>query len=147
MFLFKEVLDKDPGIFEGVVWTKRPKRVPVVLNVDEVAAVLQHMSGVQKLIACLLYGTGMRLAEARKLRVKDLDFDRNLIVVRDAKGERDRVVPFPAALKEPLREQLCKTKDMHDGDLSSVLGQVELLSLSPRAPPLLPKTHILRDWR
>jgi len=126
VFLFKEVLDKDPGIFEGVVWAKRPKRVPVVLTVEEVAAMLHQMSGVHKLIACLLYGTGMRLTEALKLRVKDLDFDRNLIVVRDAKGEKDRVVPFPAALKEPLRDQLCKTKLLHDEDLSKGLGQVEL---------------------
>ncbi len=126
VYLFKEVLQKDPGTFEGIVWAKRPKHIPVVLSIEEVKAVIKGLSGVQWLIACLLYGTGMRLIEALKLRVKDVDFDRNLIVVRDAKGAKDRTVPFPNFLREPLRKQLEAAKAIHDFDLKEGFGRANL---------------------
>ncbi len=126
VFLYKIVLEIDPGIFDGIEWAKKRRHIPVVLSVEEMKSLLKRLSGIQKLIACLLYGTGMRLAEALSLRVKDLDFDRNAIVVRNAKGEKDRVVPFPQYLKEPLRNQLTKAKVLHEMDLKDGLGRVAL---------------------
>ncbi len=126
VYLYKHVLELDPGIFDGVTRARRRKHIPVVLSVDEVKAILNNLSGVQWVIGCLLYGTGMRLAEALTLRVKDLDFDRNLIVIRDAKGEKDRVVPFPRFLKDPLQKQLEKAKLIHDHDLTAGFGRVSL---------------------
>ena len=126
VFLFKHVLGKDPGIFEGIVWARRPKHMPVVLSVEEVTSVIQNLSGIQWVIGCLLYGTGMRLTEALKLRVKDIDFERNIIIVRDAKGEKDRTVPFPQFLKDPLRLHLVKVKALHEKDLLKSLGRTTL---------------------
>lgn len=122
VYLYKEVLQMEPGTFDGIVWARRPKHIPVVLSIGEMKAVLKNLSGIQWLIGCLLYGTGMRLSEALKLRVKDLDFERNLIVVRDSKGEKDRVVPLPKLLIESLRQQLGKVKIIHDRDLKDGLG-------------------------
>lgn len=79
VFLYKRVLRLDPGIFEGIVWARRSKFIPVVLSVKETRTILNNLSGVQKLIGCLLYGTGMRLAEALSLRVKDLPFHRMVV--------------------------------------------------------------------
>jgi integron integrase len=126
VFLYREVLERDPGLFEGVQWAKKPIFLPVVLSINEVAAILSSMSGVQKLIAALLYGTGMRLSEALRLRVKDIDFERNLIVVRDTKGAKDRSVPLPASVKAPLQNQLEKAHAIHQQDLAEGLGRVEL---------------------
>jgi integron integrase len=126
VYLFKHVLNKDAGTFEGIVWARKPKHLPVDLSVDEVKAVLKNLKGVQKVIGCLLYGTGMRLTEALKLRVKDVDFERNLIIVRDAKGAKDRAVQFPQFLKEPLRKQLERAKAIHDYDLKEGFGRTTL---------------------
>lgn len=135
VFLYKQVLEKDPGVFEGVIRAKEPKFLPEVLTVDEVKAVLNNLKGVQKLIGCLLYGTGMRLTEALKLRVKDLDFERNLIVVRQSKGNKDRVVPFPKFLKNPLQKQLEKAKILHDKDLTDGFGRTNLPNALSRKYP------------
>jgi integron integrase len=126
VYLFKHVLNKEAGIFEGIVWARKLKHIPVVLSVDEVKSVLKNLKGVQNVIGCLLYGTGMRLTEALKLRVKDVDFDRNLIIVRDAKGAKDRSVQFPQFLKEPLRKQLERAKAIHEHDLKEGLGRTTL---------------------
>jgi integron integrase len=126
VFLYREVLERDPGVFEGIQWAKKPNFLPVVLSVNEVAAILSSMSGVQRLIAALLYGTGMRLSEALRLRVKDIDFERNLIVVRDTKGAKDRSVPLPASVQKPLQNQLQKAHAIHQRDLAEGLGRVEL---------------------
>jgi integron integrase len=126
VFLYREVLELDPGLFEGVQWAKKPIFLPVVLSINEVAAILSSMSGVQKLIAALLYGTGMRLSEALRLRVKDIDFERNLIVVRDTKGAKDRSLPLPASVRAPLQGQLQKAYAFHQHDLAEGLGRVEL---------------------
>lgn len=126
VYLFREVLQKDPGLFDGIVWAKRPKHIPVVLSRDEITKVMNNLRAVQWLIACLLYGTGMRLIEGLRLRVKDVDFARNLIVVRGAKGEKDRTVPFPGILREPLQQQIALAKAFHQADLKMGLGRVEL---------------------
>lgn len=113
-------------MFEGIVWAKRPRHIPVVLSVDEMIAVIKNLSGVQWLIGCLLYGTGMRLIEVLKLRVKDIDFERNLIIVRDAKGEKDRTVPLPKFLRGPLRKQLEKANVVHGQDIKEGFGRTIL---------------------
>lgn len=135
VFLYKHVLERYPGILQGVIRAKEPKFLPEVLTVVEVKAVLNNLKGVQKLIGCLLYGTGMRLTEALKLRVKDLDFERNLIVVRQSKGNKDRVVPFPKSLKDPLRKQLEKAKVLHNKDLADGYGKTDLPNALSRKYP------------
>lgn len=126
VFLFRHVLGKSPGVLLGLVWAKRPEHIPVVLSVNEVKAVLNNLCGVQSIIAGLLYGSGLRLTEALKLRVKDLDFERNFIVVRDTQGQKDRVVPFPKLLRAPLLRQLEKAKALHEKDLAEGLGRTDL---------------------
>lgn len=126
VYLYKEVLQKTPGEFKGIVWARRPKHIPVVLSVEEMIAVLNNLSGVQWLIGCLLYGTGMRLAEALQLRVKDIDFERNMIIVRDAKGEKDRTVHFPQHLRDPLQKQLQLAKAIHERDIREGFGRTNL---------------------
>lgn len=126
VFLFKEVITKDVGKCSGIIWAKKPKHIPVVLSIDEIKSVLKNLKGVQWLIGCLLYGTGMRLTEALRLRVKDVDFQRNMILVRDAKGQKDRVVQLPQFLKQYLQEQLKVTKKYHELDLRNGCGKVSL---------------------
>lgn len=126
IFLYREVLGIDLGKLEGIVWSSKPVMLPVVLSQGEVTAILKELKGVQALIARLLYGTGMRLTEALKLRVKDLDFEIGIIMIRDAKGERHRSVPLPKHLLEPLKIQLEHAKSLHDLDLREGLGAVHL---------------------
>lgn len=126
VFLYKQVLGRDPGEFKDIVWAKKPPMIPVVLSVEEVKAVLRNLKGVQWTIGCLLYGTGMRLAEALQLRVKDLDFANNLIIVRNAKGNKDRRVPLPTSLRTALQKQLQQAKAIHEKDLKEGFGKVSL---------------------
>jgi integron integrase len=126
IFLYREVLRVNPGTLNGISWARRPKTLPVALSTKEVRAVLNNLSGTQKLIAGLLYGTGMRLAEALRLRVKDLDFERNLVLVRDTKGNTDRSVPLPGSLKSALQRQVEKAKQLHSLDLQEGYGAVYL---------------------
>jgi integrase len=102
LFLYKEVLDKKIGLIDGVVRAKRPLRLPVVLTKEEVKKVIDRMSGAPRLMAILLYGGGLRLMECCHLRVKDIDFSRNEIVVRAGKGDKDRHTMLPTAIKESL---------------------------------------------
>jgi len=122
LFFFKEVLGKEIGLVNGVVRAKRPVRLPVVLSRAEVRAVLGKMDGAPRLMAMLLYGAGLRLMECCKLRVKDLDFDQNQIVVRSGKGDKDRTTMFPAAAQEPLREHMERVKRRHEEDLAREWG-------------------------
>jgi len=126
VFLYKCVLDKPLGDIPGIVRAKRPQKVPVVLSVDEVARVLGNISGVQWLIAGLLYGSGLRLMEAVRLRVKDVDFSRRAIVVRHGKGGKDRVVTLSDRLIEPLHRHIETTKTLHERDLAKGFGEVWL---------------------
>ena len=103
LFLYQEVLGKDLDRIEGIVRAKKPKRLPVVLTRDEVRTLLAKMSGTPKLSALLLYGSGLRLLEALRLRVKDIDLGARQITVRDGKGPRDRVTMLPAAVESLLR--------------------------------------------
>lgn len=97
LFLYREVLDQNLPWLDDLVRARRPQHLPVVLTRDEVRAVLQHLDGSPRLLALLFYGAGLRLLEGARLRVQDVDFTANLIVVRDGKGAKDRVTMLPAA--------------------------------------------------
>jgi integrase len=117
LFLYTQVLRKE--IHVDAVRAKRPERVPVVLSVDEVRRVLAELpAGPLGLIGGLAYGAGMRLMECCRLRVKDVDFDRRQITVRDGKGEKDRMVPLPERLADGLRKQLEIVARLHTDDRS-----------------------------
>ena len=116
LFLYREVLCINLPWLDGVVRAKTPQRLPVVLTRQEVASVLERMSGVYGLLARLLYGTGMRLMECVRLRVKDVDFERAEIVVRDGKGAKDRVTMLPQALIIPLQAHLRTRRQLFDDD-------------------------------
>lgn len=126
IFLFGNVLGKKLGALEGVVRAKRPERLPVVLSKEEVRRVFTHMHGAPRLMAMLLYGSGLRLMECCRLRVKDLDWDQRQLVVRAGKGDKDRHTTLPSALREPLQQHLIEVARRHQDDLSRGLGRVEL---------------------
>jgi integron integrase len=126
LFLYREVLGLELPWLDGIQSAKRPQRLPVVLTEEEVEALLSHMSGVTGLIARLLYGSGLRLLEAARLRVKDMDLRRLEILVRDGKGSKDRVTMLPESLREPLREQLGVARALHQRDLGEGFGEVYL---------------------
>ncbi len=126
VFLHKHVLGKDPGDFSDVIRAKRPKKLPVVLSLDETARLLSHMTGIKRIMAELMYATGARIIELIRLRVKDIDFERNMITIREGKGEKDRTVPLPSELIDDLRQQLAEVKALHDTDLAEGFGEVYL---------------------
>lgn len=126
VFFYKHCVEQDLGDFPDFVRAKRGRKLPVVLSREEVTALLNRLSGVNWLIASLLYGSGLRLGEALKLRVKDVDFDRSTIMVRHGKNKKDRAVPLPRSLFEPLRHQLSEVKRLHDVELSQGISDVEL---------------------
>jgi integron integrase len=126
LFLYGVVLGRRLGWMNDIVRARRPMRLPVVLSRDEVTTVLSHLRGVVWLMASLLYGAGLRLLECAELRVKDLDFDRGELVVRDGKGGRDRVTMLPAVLRGPLTEHLARVKAQHDADVAAGRGSVAL---------------------
>lgn len=122
LFLYNKVLEKKIGLIQGVVRANRPRRLPVVLTKEEVKKVLGSLTGTPWLMAALLYGAGLRLMECCRLRVKDIDFSRNQIVVRAGKGDKDRHTMLPAAVKEPLSKHLQGTKRQHEQDLKRWSG-------------------------
>jgi integron integrase len=135
LFLYKEVLGKKIGLIDGVVRAKRPVRLPVVLTKDEVKRVIDHMNGVPRLMAILLYGAGLRLMECCRLRVKDVDFSQNEILVRAGKGNKDRHTPLPSTLRDPLIQHLRFVKLQHDEDLRIGFGRVSLPNALDRKYP------------
>jgi integron integrase len=126
LFLYQEVLEVKLPWLDGIERAKRPVRVPVVLTVAEVKALLARLDGTKWLMAGLLYGSGLRLRECLKLRVKDVDFEYRQITVRDGKGGKDRVTMLPAELVEPLRAHLARVRSLHEHDLAEGFGSVEL---------------------
>ena len=126
LFLYKEVLGIDLPWLDGVQGAKIPQHLPVVLTPEEVGQLLDRIHGTYGLILRLLYGCGLRLMEALRLRVKDLDFTRLEIMVRDGKGAKDRVTMLPRSLVEALREHLDKVRQLHQRDLAAGAGDVYL---------------------
>jgi integron integrase len=141
LFLYKEVLGAELPWLDGVESAKRPRRLPAVLTPEEVGAVLRCVDGTSGLVLRLLYGTGMRMLEALRLRVKDVEFQRREILVRDGKGARDRVTMLPDRLALPLRAHLARVKTLHDDDLREGCGEVYLPHALARKYPNAP-----REW-
>lgn len=125
LFLYREVLAVELPWLDGVNRPAQKKRIPSVLTKEEVAGLLAHMDGQIALIARLLYGTGMRLMEGMRLRIKDVDFDRHVIIVRDAKGGKDRVVMLPRSLAPALRLQMLAARAQWEADRQAQRGGVE----------------------
>jgi integron integrase len=126
LFYFRYIRGDNPQMLEPVIRAKKPMRLPVVFSREEVHAVLNNLDGEKQLIARLLYGTGMRLNECLNLRILDIDFDRNEIMVRNGKGAKDRHTMLPFLLRESLLEQIAKVKIIHEKDLTEGWGKVPL---------------------
>jgi integron integrase len=140
VFLYREVLRR-PLDLDAFVRAKRPRSLPVVLTRSEARALLDKLDGTHRLMASLLYGTGMRLMEVIRLRIKDIDFGYRQIVVRNAKGAKDRVVPLPNAAIEPLQTHLSRVRALHEQDLRNGFGSVYM-------PDALAKKYpqAAREW-
>jgi integron integrase len=126
VFLYRNVLDREIGLLDGVVRAKRPARLPVVLTRVEARLLFARMDGAPLLACRLLYGSGLRLLECLQLRVKDIGFERNEITVRDGKGQKDRVTMLPASCQQPLLQHLEKVRRLHENDLRQGLGRAPL---------------------
>ena len=126
LFLYRQVINKSIGWIDKLQWAKKRKTIPVVLSPEEVKSVLMHLQGTVWIVASLLYGSGLRLMEAFRLRVKDIDFEYNCISIRDAKGHKDRRTMLPATVKEKLAEHLQRVKILHEKDLDEGFGLVYL---------------------
>jgi len=125
LFLYRDVLhmDLDPVLISNA---KRPERLPTVLTSEETISIIDQLSGTHRLMAQLLYGSGLRLMECVRLRLKDLDFDYKTITVRDGKGEKDRVTLLPDAVAFSLQRQIERVRLLHDEDLETGCGEVYL---------------------
>jgi len=126
LFLYQKVLEIKLPRIEEVVRAKKPETLPVVLSVEEVRMLLNQMEGTTALIAKMLYGTGMRIMEMLRLRIQDIDFYRNEIVVRSGKGNKDRVTILPEHLRDELKMQIERVKELHHQDLQQGHGEVYL---------------------
>ncbi|RJQ65396.1 MAG: integron integrase [Desulfobacteraceae bacterium] len=126
VFLYKAVLNKDPGEFKDVVWAKRSRKLPSVLTREETKSLLKHLKDEKWIMANLLYGAGLRLMECLRLRIKDIDFSYKQVIVRDGKGEKDRITMLPACTADPLKTHLARVKEIHEEDLRDGFGSVYL---------------------
>ena len=141
LFLYREVLHIQLDWLDSVVRAHRPKRLPVVLTREEVGRILLHLQGTKWLVATLMYGAGLRVLECLRLRVKDLDFSYRQIMVREGKGNKDRVTVLPASVETKLKEHLRFVKQQHEIDLKAGAGHVTLPGALARKYP-----HADREW-
>lgn len=135
LFLYAKVLGRPLERMEGIVRAKRPKRLPAVLTPDEVRRVLECLTGQHWLVAMLLYGAGLRLLEALRLRVKDIDMTHNVLTIREAKGNKDRVTVLPACLRDPLGRLLHQRRRQHVAEVEAGRGRVMLPHAFARKHP------------
>ncbi len=142
LFLYRYVVDRQLGQLGEVIRARKSKRLPVVLTRDEVKAVFGRLRGEQRLVAVLMYGTGMRLMECLRLRVKDVDFGSDEILIRQGKGDKDRRTMLPEKVKAPLRQHLERVKKVHARDLADGYGRVPLPYALNRKYP-----NASTDWR
>ena len=126
LFLYKEIIHKDVGWVDDIQRPVKPKHIPVVFSQSEARIVLNNMGGLPQFIAQLLYGSGLRLSEALRLRVKDIDFEYRHIIIRDAKGEKDRVTLLPESLIPKIKDQIDKRLILHNADLKKGFGDAVL---------------------
>jgi len=141
LFLYEVVIGARLEWMHTIVRAQRPTRLPVVLSREEVSSLLARLRGPVWLMASLMYGAGVRLLECAELRVKDLNFDRGELTVRDGKGGKDRVTMLPAALRQPLIDHLKRVKAQHDADLAAGRGSVALPGALRTKYPSAP-----REW-
>ena len=141
LFLYREVLGIELGWLDDIEQAKTPKRLPVVLTRHEVQDLLLRLQGTHWLIGTLLYGTGMRIMECLRLRVKDVEFSRQEILVRDGKGFKDRVTMLPDVLVNPLKEHFQKVQILHTQDLDAGYGSVYMPNALEKKYP-----NASRDW-
>lgn len=141
LFLYREVLNDPLPWMDELVRARRTFRVPVVLTPEEVRHLLNHLDGTRRLIAVLLYGGGLRLLECLRLRVKDINFARHELFVRDTKGRRDRVTTLPRSAEAGLREHLAKARELHNRDLEAGHGSVVVPNALARKLP-----YAAKDW-
>ena len=141
LFLYRDVLKQDLPYVSNIERARKPKRLPVVFTRDEVKRILVNLQGTHWLVGGLLYGSGLRLMECLRLRVKDLDFTYGQLTVRDGKGEKDRITMLPASLTQQLRHHLEKVRLLHLDDLHAGYGEVYLPYALERKYPNAPK-----DW-
>jgi integron integrase len=135
IFLYDSVLKQSLGKIGEIERAKRSKHIPVVFAKEEIQAILKTLTGKHKLIAGVLYGSGLRLMEGLRLRIQDVDFALNQIVVRDGKGNKDRITILPTKLKEPLRHQIKHAQLLHEFDLREGYGDVFLPNAYARKSP------------
>lgn len=141
LFLYREVLKITLPWLEGVQRARKPQHLPVVLTRDEVKRVLARLNGTVWLMAAVTYGAGLRLLECLRLRVKDLEFNRGEILVRDGKGQKDRITMLPQNVIDPMRTHLAKVRHLHEQDLAEGFGRVHLSFALDRKYP-----NAQREW-
>jgi len=156
LFLYKEVLKRPLETSFQFIGAKKPKRLPIVLSKSEVQQVLRLLSGAEYLVGQLLYGSGLRITEAVRLRVQSIDFEQCQILVHDGKGAQDRITMLPKVLMQPLKEQLLRVKDLHQVDLRKGFGHVFLPNALARKYPnaaqewiwqyIFPSSRISESW-
>lgn len=142
IFLYKYVLNRKIGDIGEVIRARKPVRLPVVMTKAEVKAILENLKDDKWIIAYLMYGAGLRLMECLRLRIQDLDFSENQIIVRSGKGDKDRITMFPESVKKPLTEHLNKVKKIHESDVANGFGRVLLPDALVRKYP-----NASKEWR
>lgn len=142
LFLYRHVIGREIGNLGDVIRARKPKRLPVVMTREEVKLVLDNLSGDRWLAASLMYGSGLRLMECLRLRVQDLDFSRNEILVRSGNSDKDRITMLPESLKSPLQSHLDRVKAVHGRDLSDDWGRVDMPGALDRKYP-----NASKEWR
>lgn len=157
VFLFREVLERDPGDFSGFARSNKRRNVPSVLTRDECGRLFEHLSGTTRLMAELMYGAGLRLTELLRLRIKDVDLERLQLAVRAGKGNKDRLTMIPRSLETSMREHREKLRELHRRDRVNALPGVELPEALERKWPkagerfewfwFFPSRNLLRDHR
>jgi len=144
VFLYKHILEEEIGELKNLKRAKEQKTVPTVLSKAEVKKVLKQMSGQKKLITWLMYGTGMRISEVLRLRVKDIDFGNGQVYVRNSKGRKDRTTMLPGILKNALKKQVKRVKNLHEVDELEGYGTVHIPKALKKKYPNAPKQL---DWQ
>jgi integron integrase len=141
VFLYKQLLGREDLDLGNVTPAKRPQRLPTVFDRSEVAGLLAHMEGVHRVVALILYGAGLRVLEGLRLRIQDIEFERSQILVRNGKGEKDRVTLLPQGVVQPIRDQMAVAQALHRQDLAAGLGEVYLPYALARKYP-----NAARQW-
>ncbi len=119
LFLYKDILKKEIGWISEIRFAQRKKHLPVVISKNEVSLILKNLEGISAIVGKLLFGTGMRLMECLRLRLKDIDFENHIITVKDGKGEKDRITILPESLLRELKTHIVKVKNLHKGDIQA----------------------------